>query len=249
VNSRDAMSQGGKLLVEVRDMDIGEPIPHGHVTMPAGRYVMLAVSDTGTGMDAATQSRIFEPFFTTKEQGKGTGLGLATVYGIVKQSNGYIWVYSEPGRGTTFKIYLPRTEAGAKAAAEMPKPGLSRGSETILLAEDEESLRRLTRQVLENSGYRVVTASSGEEAERLAESHAGTIHLLLSDVVMPGMSGRELVERLAPRLPGMKVLYMSGYTDDSVLQHGIAAEQVNFVQKPFTPSLLTRRVREVLDGE
>jgi len=229
-------------------MDIGEPIPHGHVTMPGGRYVMLAVSDTGTGMDAGTQSRIFEPFFTTKEEGKGTGLGLATVHGIVKQSNGYICVYSEPGRGTTFKIYLPRTEPGAKTAAEVPKPELLRGSETILLAEDEESLRRLTRQVLENSGYRVVTAASGEEAERLAESYEGPIHLLLSDVVMRGLSGRELVERLVPRHPGMKVLYMSGYTNDAVLHHGIAAEDVNFIQKPFTPRALAGKVREVLDG-
>ncbi|HEV8335788.1 MAG TPA: response regulator [Candidatus Polarisedimenticolia bacterium] len=246
VNSRDAMPQGGKLCVEVRSVGVAAPIPHDHVTMPAGRYVMLEVIDTGTGMDSATQNRVFEPFFTTKEQGKGTGLGLATVYGIVKQSNGYIWVHSEPGKGTKFTIYLPLSQGQAKEAIPVPRGALLRGTGTILLVEDSEALRRLARHVLEDTGYTVLAASSGEEAERLAAGHSGRIDLLLVDVVMPGMNGRELAERLSSLRSEMQILYMSGYTNDAVLQHGIASEAVNFIQKPFTPSVMTRKVREIL---
>jgi two-component system, cell cycle sensor histidine kinase and response regulator CckA len=211
--------------------------------------VMLAVSDTGVGMNEETQARIFEPFFTTKELGKGTGLGLSTVYGIVKQSGGCIWVYSEPGRGTTFKVYLPRVEEGTERAAPLvtqaPPP---RGSETILLVEDEEMLRGLFEESLATSGYDVLTAKHGAEALGIAERHAGTIHLLLTDTVMPGMGGRELAKQLTEAREGLKVVYMSGYTDDAVVRHGVLAAEVAFLQKPFTPDALARKVREVLDA-
>jgi CheY-like chemotaxis protein len=240
------MPQGGDLRVEVRNVEVAAAIPHDHVIMPAGRYVMLEVVDTGTGMDSATQNRIFEPFFTTKEQGKGTGLGLATVYGIVKQSNGYIWVHSEGGKGTKFTIYLPLSEGKVKEAIPEARGTLLRGTGTILLVEDAEALRRLARQVLEDTGYTVLTASNGEEAVRVAAGHSGPIDLLFVDVVMPGMNGRELAQRLSSLRSEMQVLYMSGYTNDAVLQHGIASEAVNFIQKPFTPSVMTSKVREIL---
>lgn len=210
---------------------------------------MLAVTDTGIGMDAATKAHVFEPFFTTKETGKGTGLGLATVYGIVKQSGGYIWVYSEPGHGATFKIYLPRIEG--TPGPTVPKPAAPeslRGSETVLVVEDEAAVRNLTRRVLEGYGYAVLTMENGPEAMRAAEAHQGVIHLLVTDVVMPKMSGRELAQRLAPRRPDMKILYLSGYTDDAIVQHGVLERGVGFLQKPFTPQALARRVREVLDA-
>jgi CheY-like chemotaxis protein len=210
---------------------------------------MLAVSDTGHGMDAETQSHIFEPFFTTKEAGKGTGLGLSTVYGIVKQSGGYVWVYSEPGRGTTFKIYLPwAPEAGETVQAEKPAPRLARGRETLLLVEDEPGLRELAQTVLASAGYRVLVASHPQEAVGICEKEAGPIHLMLTDVVMPGMSGRDLADHFAFSKPEMKVLYMSGYTDDAVVDHGVLKEGMNFLQKPFSPDVLLRKVREVLKG-
>ena len=248
VNARDAMPQGGKLTIETADVELDQIRTGKDVTIPAGHYVMLAVSDTGHGMDGATKAHIFEPFFTTKEKGKGTGLGLATVYGIVKQSDGYITVYSEPDRGATFKIYLPRAEA----APEVPELKVFResldGSETVLVVEDEDTIRSLASNVLQSHGYRVLEALSARDAMRLSEKEGGAIDLLLTDVVMPQISGRELAERLLVLRPGIKVLFMSGYTDDAVIRHGVLQEGTAFLQKPFVPNDLARKVREVLDA-
>jgi CheY-like chemotaxis protein len=210
---------------------------------------MLGVSDTGSGMDSETQRHLFEPFFTTKELGKGTGLGLSTVYGIVKQSGGYIWVSSEVGKGSVFKVYLPRHEEGGKAAQRMAEQAAPhQGTETILLVEDEEGVRDLVRDILQMNGYTVLEASAGEEALRRCKEYTDVIHLVLTDVVMPLMSGRELAEHIVPLKPGIKVLYMSGYTDDTILHHGALGADMAFLQKPFTPEALARKVREVLDG-
>jgi PAS domain S-box-containing protein len=250
VNARDAMPHGGKLTIETSEVDLDREYADRHVGVVPGSYVMLAVSDTGTGMDEDTRARIFDPFFTTKEQGKGTGLGLSTVYGIVKQSGGNIWVYSELGHGTTFKVYLPvlavdsqQTEA---AAVELPMPS---GSETILLVEDEDVVRGLARKILEHAGYHVLEASRGEEAVRLCLERAGPIDLLLTDVVMPETSGKEVANRLTELLPGLRVLFMSGYTDAAIVHHGVLDSDVEFIQKPFSPAALCRRVREVLDSK
>ncbi len=246
VNSRDAMPEGGKLTIETSNFKVDEGYTAAHYSIPPGSYVMLAVSDTGCGMDAATQAKIFDPFFTTKEPGKGTGLGLATVYGIVKQNGGYVWVYSELGQGTTFKIYLPAV-LGKEEATERHQDNAG-GSETVLLVEDEAKVRSLARIMLESEGYTVLEAPGSTEALRMASQHKGAIHMLLTDVVMPVMSGRELAERLAKMHPQMKILYMSGYTDDTVLRHGVLESGVAFLQKPFAPEVLVRKVREVLDS-
>src|SRR5205807_6259402 len=250
VNARDAMPDGGRLTIETADVVLDTDYARRHVGVSPGRYVMLAVSDNGCGMDKQTQARIFEPFFTTKEEGKGTGLGLSTVYGIVKQSGGNIWVYSEPGRGTTFRIYLPRIEGVAEAIvpgkAQEPLP---RGSETLLLVEDDAGVRKLAKTTLQTQGYTVLEAAQGEDAVRLSGQHEGLIHLMVTDMVMPEMSGRELAERLKPLRPNMKVLLMSGYTDKAMLHHGEMDPGAAFLQKPFTPQTLARKVREVLDAD
>jgi two-component system, cell cycle sensor histidine kinase and response regulator CckA len=249
VNARDAMPHGGRLTIETAAVDLDEGYTVNHAGVVPGRYIMIALSDTGEGMDEATRSRIFEPFFTTKEQGKGSGLGLATVYGIVKQSGGHIWVYSEPGHGTVFKVYLPHAEAATAALPRDEQPAaLKKGWETVLLVEDENAVRALAREVLRRHGYVVLEARHGVDALRLAERHPDDIHLMITDVVMPHMGGRELAERLATARPKMKVLFMSGYTDQAVMHRHITPGSA-FLQKPFTPEAFARKVRMVLDAE
>ena len=247
VNARDAMPRGGKLTIETGRVYLDEVYARAHVAVKSGHYIMLAISDTGTGMDIDTQERVFEPFFTTKEVGKGTGLGLSTVYGIVKQSGGNIWVYSELGKGSTFKVYLPIVNESVETESKGANAESYRGKETILLVEDEEMVRNLSREILEMNGYRVLTASDGEQAARLCETIDEEIHLMVTDVVMPQMSGRELSERVSKQRPEMAVLYMSGYTDDAIVRHGVLDDGMPFLQKPFTPDALARKVRELLE--
>jgi len=251
VNARDAMPSGGKLTIETANVELDGAYARRHVAVTPGRYVMLAVSDTGVGMTPEVRDRVFEPFFTTKEKGKGTGLGLSTVYGIVKQSEGNIWIYSEPGHGTTFKIYLPCVEEPLEEARrKRVKEELPHGSETILVVEDEEKVRKLAVQILERQGYRVLEAAHGDDALQLwGQQKNGPIHLMVADVVMPGMSGRELARYLEPLHPEMKVLYMSGYTDNAIVHHGILEKGLDFIQKPFTIEGLINKVREVLDRD
>jgi len=249
LNARDAMPQGGKLTVETANAEIDEHASRQRFAISPGSYVVLAVHDTGCGMDAATQSHLFEPFFTTKEVGKGTGLGLSTVYGIVTQSGGTIEVHSEPGLGTTFKIYLPRVEAAVdRVEAHSTMTRAIAESATILLVEDESIVRTLARRILEQHGYSVLEAQHPADALAIAEQHAGPIHLLLTDVVMPEMSGRALAERLAKLRPNIPVLYISGYTDGAIVRHGILAADVILLQKPFTLHDLVSKVHQVLEG-
>ncbi|HEY7493494.1 MAG TPA: response regulator [Candidatus Tectomicrobia bacterium] len=248
VNARDAMPQGGQLHIETADVDLTDTVSNRYLGAPPGPYIMLAVRDTGKGMDGETLTHLFEPFFTTKEPGKGTGLGLAVVYGILQQNGGDIEVYSEPGGGTTFKLYLPRVTAAILAPRLPDAPTMSlSGLETILLAEDEELVRVSIRDILQLHGYRVLEARDTTEALRLCTQHKGAIHLLVTDVVMPGMSGRELADRLLPTQPRMRVLFISGHADDAVGRYGVLDTSVAFLQKPFTPDALTRKVRAVLD--
>jgi PAS domain S-box-containing protein len=250
VNARDAMPQGGRLIIETRNADLDDRYADRHTEVRPGRYVLVAVSDTGHGMDAMTRARIFEPFFTTKEIGKGTGLGLAMVYGFVKQSGGHVEVYSEPGHGTTFKVYLPRAEAAVRSAkSSQGVLRVPKGAETVLLVEDEDAVRTLSRLILESNGYTVLEARDGQEGVWVGQQHPGPIHLLVTDLVMPRMSGRQLADRLTQARPHMRVLFISGYTDEAAMRQGVLEPDLDFLQKPFSPISLARKVREVLDAK
>lgn len=242
------MPRGGKLTIETSNIDLEEDHQSKLSQIPAGKYVLLATTDTGCGMSEETQSHLFEPFYTTKELGKGTGLGLATIYGIVKQSGGFIWVYSEEGRGTAFKVYLPRVLSPlVEAEASQRRAEIGKGTETILVVEDAEPLRALTAEFLTASGYPVLEAANGDEALRIARAYRGRIDLILTDVVMPHMGGKPLAEQMAQIRPRTRVLYMSGYPDDGIVQAGILANDVTLLEKPFTREILSKRVRQVLD--
>jgi two-component system, cell cycle sensor histidine kinase and response regulator CckA len=247
VNAREAMPNGGRLTIEIATVTLDDAYVMHHSVMRPGEFVMLAVSDNGIGMDAGTRRRIFEPFFTTKERGRGTGLGLATVYGIVKQSDGYIWVYSEPQRGTTFKVYLPRAESTDQVEARPEKRKTPGGSETVLLVEDEDSVRFLSRKLLERAGYQVFDAANPQQAIDTFVQHRGTIDLLVTDVIMPGSSGPALYDHLSSLDSALRVLYMSGYTADAVAHHAAVVASAVFLQKPFTADTLLTKVREALD--
>jgi two-component system, cell cycle sensor histidine kinase and response regulator CckA len=247
VNSKDAMPNGGKITIGTANVGLGDDLRRQYSYIQPGRYVMLSIGDTGQGMDRETQSRIFEPFFTTKEKGKGTGLGLSTVYGIIKQTGGYIFAQSEVGRGTIFRIYLPRVEEAVEPAHHPQTVQVATGgSETVLLVEDEECVRQLVKDTLEGKGYSVLEASHGEAAMKLAAAHQNRIHLLITDVVMPGMSGRELAKHLCQVRPGIKVLFLSGYTEDAIMHQGVLDCGTAFLQKPFSLQALSRKVREIL---
>ena len=248
VNARDAMPQGGTLTIETANVQLDEAYAVRHVSVKPGSYVLLAVSDTGSGMDEATKQRLFEPFFTTKAPGKGTGLGLSTVFGIVKQSGGTVEVYSEPGSGSSVKVYFPRVDQPVPVQEEARKRQSPRGTETILLVEDDEMVRNLVCETLEREGYKVIGAADPLEAQRIAEGHRNKIQLLITDVVMPRLNGKELANALVERRPDLKVLYMSGYTDSAIVNSGILQKEVAFLQKPFTPAALAAKVRDVLES-
>jgi two-component system cell cycle sensor histidine kinase/response regulator CckA len=255
VNARDAMPDGGKLTIETSNVLLDAAFARVHVGVQPGAYVLLAVSDTGVGMNADTRTRVFEPFFTTKEGARGTGLGLATVYGIVTQAGGHIWVYSEPGRGATFTIHLPRTEATPEQTpAPAPAPAAStpraavQGHETILLVEDDDAVRALTATLLRSHGFVMLEAASGEEAETVMARDGHRVDLVLSDIVLTGISGPHLVERLHRTWPRLRVVFMSGYADDAVVRHGLLEPEVAFVQKPFVTDVLLRKLRDTLDA-
>jgi CheY-like chemotaxis protein len=249
-NARDAMPQGGRLTIETARVELDAEAVAVHGEGSPGPHVVLAVSDTGAGMDEDVRRHLFEPFYTTKGSGGGTGLGLATVFGVVKQSGGSIYVYTEPGRGTTFKIYLPaaRHEAPAPAPPAAADPGGARGEETIVVVEDDASLRELVRVMLEGCGYRVLAAESPEQAARMCAEHPGGVELLLTDVVMPEINGRVLAERLEALFPSLRVLFMSGYSDEAVFRNGLIRPDTAFIEKPFNSGTLARKVREVLDA-
>jgi signal transduction histidine kinase len=247
VNARDAMPRGGKITIQTNNAELDEHYASEHLGVTTGPYVMVAVTDTGIGMDKETQAQVFEPFFTTKERGKGTGLGLSIVFGIVKQSGGHIWVYSEPGKGSTFKVYLPRTNATADTTPSQPPPSEAGGGfETILLVEDDDQVRVVAKGILRRSGYTVLEAPGPGEALLVVEQYGARINLLITDVVLPRMNGPQLVERIRTSRPDIKVLFMSGYTDEAIIQHGILDSGVTFLQKPITPTSLARKVREAL---
>jgi len=246
VNARDAMPHGGRVTIETADVELDPRQLEAHSLTQPGKYVLLAVHDTGVGMDAATKARLFEPFFTTKEPGRGTGLGLATVYSIVKQSGGYIWAYSELGHGTTFKVYLPRVDGTPEKISQTPAT-FAVGSETVLVVEDQAEVRTLTTRILEARGYTVLEAAGADDALRLVDGNGERIDLLLTDVVMPGMNGRELAARLTAQRGDLKVLFVSGYTGEAIRQHGLLESGAAFLQKPFSPDVLARKVRDVLD--
>jgi two-component system, cell cycle sensor histidine kinase and response regulator CckA len=250
VNARDAMPDGGYLTVETRNVHLDAEYSQVSPGLVPGPYVLLAVTDTGVGMTPEVKAKIFEPFFTTKEPGKGTGLGLATVFGVVEQSGGHVEVYSEPGRGTSFKVYLPRLTDGSDTPSSVDGWLIvPRGTETILLADDDPGVRALSRLALQSYGYTVLDAADGDEAVRVGQAHTGPIHLLVTDLVMPRAGGREVAERLGPIHPESRVLFLSGYTDDALVRHGVLEAGVAFLHKPFTPTTLARKVREVLDAE
>ena len=248
-NARDAMpkSCGGRLVIATANVELGEDTTRRHPDVAPGRYAMLSLSDTGNGISDDVLPHVFEPFFTTKSVGQGTGLGLATVYGIVKQSGGHIEVESKVGKGTTFRVFLPLVEELSPSPNGREQQMAARGHETILLVEDEDGVRRMTRMIFERNGYTVLEASNGLEGIAVAEAYSGTLHLLVTDLVMPSLSGREIADRLAARKPGLRILFMSGYTEDVIVQQGVASASADFIQKPFSIGALTQKVREVLD--
>jgi CheY-like chemotaxis protein len=249
LNARDAIEDAGTITISTAAMDVDESFSERHPAVPVGQYVAISVKDTGTGMDQETQSHLFEPFFTTKAKGSGTGLGLSTVYNIVKQSGGFVWAFSELGVGSTFTVYLPRVEAEAEASIPAGVVEEKRASETVLLVDDAAPVRMIVRRFLEMQGYQVLQASNGPDALRVSREHEGTIHLMVTDVVMPRMSGRELAFQLASQRPEMKVLFISGHTEDAILHHGVLEKGMAFLAKPFTREALVSRVRRLLDED